>query len=80
MNYFKPVIILKLRGRRRQGLCAEIPVPVLQVPAGEEGGPGGGPYLPVRSKALSVLSTEEKLGNHIVKIHKTQHNDLFGAS
>ena len=28
-------------GRRRPGLYADIPVPVLQVPAGEEGGPRG---------------------------------------
>ena len=28
-------------GRRRPGLTADIPVPVLQVPAGEEGRPGG---------------------------------------
>ena len=32
-------------GRRRSGLYADIPVPVLQVPAGEEGGPGGLPNL-----------------------------------
>ena len=38
-------------GRRRSGLYADIPVPVLQVPAGEEGGPGGLP---------NVLKEEEK--------------------
>ena len=31
--------------RRRPGLYADIPVPVLQVPAGEEGGPRRLPYL-----------------------------------
>ena len=30
-------------GRRSPGLYANIPLPVLQVPAGEEGGPGGLP-------------------------------------
>ena len=45
MNNFKPVIILEPWGRRRPGLYADIPVPVLQVPAGEEGGPGGLPNL-----------------------------------
>ena len=30
-------------GRRRPYLYADIPVPVLQVPAGEEGEPGGFP-------------------------------------
>ena len=32
-------------GSRRPGLYADIPVPVLQVRAGEEGGPGGLPNL-----------------------------------
>ena len=41
MKSFKHVIILEPWGRRRPGLYAEIPVPVLQVPDGEEGGPGG---------------------------------------
>ena len=31
--------------RRRPGLYADIPLPVLHVPTGEEGGPGGLPYL-----------------------------------
>ena len=31
--------------RRRPDLYADIPVPVLQVPAAEEGGPGGLPNL-----------------------------------
>ena len=37
------MIILEHGGRRRPGLYADIPVPVLQLPAGEEGGPGGLP-------------------------------------
>ena len=47
----KPVIILENRGRRRPGLYVDIPVPVLQVPAGEEGGPAG---------LLNLLKVEEK--------------------
>ena len=45
MNNLKPVIILKSLGRRRPGLYADIQVPVLQVPAGEEGEHGGLPNL-----------------------------------
>ena len=41
MNNFKPVIILEPWERRRPGLYEDIPVPVLQFPAVEEGGPGG---------------------------------------
>ena len=32
-------------GRRRPGLTANIQVPVIQVPAREEGGPGGLPNI-----------------------------------
>ena len=42
MNNLKPVIILRPGGRRRPGLHADFPVPVLLIPAG---GPGGLPYL-----------------------------------
>ena len=45
MNNLKPVCILEPGGRRRSGLYANIPVAVLQVPAGEEGGSGGLPNL-----------------------------------
>ena len=45
VNHFKPIIILASGGRRRPGLYADIPVPVLQVPVGEEGGTGGLPNL-----------------------------------
>ena len=45
MNNFKPVIILEPDDRRRPVLYADIPVPFLKVPAGEEGGPGGLPNL-----------------------------------
>ena len=45
VNNFKPVIILELGGSRRPGLYADITVPVLQVLAREEGGPGGIPNL-----------------------------------
>ena len=43
VNNFKPIIILEQGGRRRPGRYADIPVPVIQVPVGEEGGPGGLP-------------------------------------
>ena len=38
-------------GRRRPGWFADIPVHVLQIPAGDEGGPGG---------LLNLLKEEEK--------------------
>ena len=37
MNNFKPVIILEPGGRRKPGIYEYISVPVLLVPAGEEG-------------------------------------------
>ena len=45
MNNLKLFIILNPGGSSWPGLYAEIPVPVLQVPAGEEGGHGGLPNL-----------------------------------
>ena len=45
MNKFEFVIILEPGGKRRTGLCADIQVPVLQVPLGERGGSGGVPSL-----------------------------------
>ena len=51
MNNFEPVIILEYGGRRRPGLYADIPVPVLQVPAGAKWGPGDLP---------NILKGEEK--------------------
>ena len=48
MNNFKPVIILEPGGKRSPGLYADLPVPVLKDPAGDEEGPGlpgGLPYL-----------------------------------
>ena len=43
MNNLEPRIILEPGGRRRPDLYVDIPVPVLQVPAGKEGEPGGFP-------------------------------------
>ena len=43
MNNLEPIDILEPGGRRRPDLYADIPVSVLQVPAGEEGEPGGLP-------------------------------------
>ena len=41
MNNVKHIDNLEPRARRRPDLCADNPLPVLQVPAGEEGEPGG---------------------------------------
>ncbi len=43
MKKIKPLIILEPGWRRSPGLYADIPVPVLKVPTGKEGGPGGLP-------------------------------------
>ena len=48
-------------GRRRPGLYADIPVPVLQVPEGEEGVPGGLTNLP--KEAEKEDDEEEKKGD-----------------
>ena len=48
-------------GRRRPGLYADIPVPVLQVPAGEEGGPGGLPNLLKEEKKEDDDDDEEEM-------------------
>ena len=82
----KPVIILEHGGRRRPDLFANNPVPVLQVPAGEEGGVeafqtsksrGRRRRMGRRRRRMmimrrreKVLSSKKKLNNHIVNIHK----------
>ena len=43
MNNLEPINILEPGGTRRPDLYEDIPVPVLQVPSGEEGEPGGFP-------------------------------------
>ena len=43
VNNLEPIIILEPGWRRRPDLYADISVPVLQVPAGKEGKPGGFP-------------------------------------
>ena len=43
VNNLEPKFILKPGGRRRPDMYADIPVPVLQGPADEEGEPGGVP-------------------------------------
>ena len=45
MNNLESIIILEPGGRKRPDLYADIPVPVLQVPAGKEGEPGSFPNL-----------------------------------
>ena len=62
MNHFNPVIILEPGGRRSPGLYADIPVSVLQVPAGEEGGPGGFPNL-LKEEEQEEDEEEEKKEN-----------------
>ena len=61
MNNVKPVIILEPRGRRRPGLYADIPVPVLQVPSEEEGGPGGPPNLLKEEEKNKDDNSEEEM-------------------
>ena len=51
MNNLEPIIILKPEGRREPDLYPDIPVPVLQVPAGKEGEPWDLP---------NILTEEEK--------------------
>ena len=51
VNKYTLVNILEPEGKRRPDLYADIPVPFLKVPAGEEEGPGGLP---------NILKEEEK--------------------
>ena len=60
MNNFKPVIIWKPGWRRSPRLFADIPVPVLQVPAGDEGGPGGLPNTLKEGEKEEDLEEEKK--------------------
>ena len=60
MHNIKPVIILEPGGMRRLGLYAYIPVPVLQVPAGEEAGPGGLPNLLIEEEKEEEDEEETK--------------------
>ena len=50
---------MKPGGRRRPDLYANIPLPVLQVPAGDEGGPGCLPYL-LKEEEKEEEDDEEK--------------------
>ena len=45
-------------------------MPVLQVPAGEEGEPGGSPNLLREEEQEEDEEEKKKLNNHIVEIHK----------
>ena len=60
MNNLKPVFILEPGGRRRSGLYADIPVPVIQVPAGEEAGHDGFSILLKKEKEAMEENDEEK--------------------
>ena len=68
MNNVKLVIILEPWSWRRPGLYADIPVPVLQVPAGEEGGPRCFPnLLKEEEKEEDVDDEEEREGKRRVE-------------
>ena len=59
MNNFEPFIFFGPFGKRRLGLYAEIPVPVLQIPVGKEGGPGGLPNLLRRKRRVMQYKKED---------------------
>ena len=58
MNNLKTFVHLEPGGRRRPDLYADNPLPVLQVPAGEEGEPGG---------LINFLKEEEKEEDDVEK-------------
>ena len=58
VNNLKTIVNLEPGGRRRPDLYADNPVPVLQVPAGEEGEPGG---------LTNFLKKEEKEEDEVEK-------------
>ena len=60
VNNLEPIIILELGGRRWPDLYADIPVPVIQVPAGEEGEPGGDPNFLKEVKKAEYDEENEK--------------------
>ena len=65
MNNLEPIIILE-PGGRRPDLYADIPVPVLQVPSGKEGKPGGLPNFRKEEEKeqynLNVMGKRKKRG------------------
>ena len=48
-------------GRRRPDLYADIPVSVLQVPAGKEGEPGGLPNFLKEEKRMSLMRKRRRM-------------------
>ena len=75
MNNLKPVFILEPGGRRRSGLYADIPVPVLQVPAGEEGGPGGLPNLLKEEEKEEEEEEKKEDDDDVEEIEWTSRDD-----
>jgi hypothetical protein len=60
VNNLESIAILESGGRRRPDLYADIPVPVLQVPAGEEGEPGGFPNFRKEEEKEEYNEEKEK--------------------
>ena len=60
MNNLEPITILEPGGRRRPDLYADIQVPVLQVPAGKEGEPGGFPKFRKEEEKEEYNEEKEK--------------------
>jgi hypothetical protein len=60
VNNLEPITILEPGGRRRPDLYADIQVPVLQVPAGKEGEPGGFPKFRKEEEKEEYNEEKEK--------------------
>ena len=60
MNNLEPIVILEPGGRRRPDLYADIPVPVLKVPAGKKGEPRGLPNLRKEEEKEEYYEEKEK--------------------
>ena len=63
MNNLEPINILEPEGRRRPDLHADIPVPVLQVPAGDEDASGGLPNFLKEEENEEYNEEKEKNDN-----------------
>ena len=67
MNNLEPITSLEPGGRRRPDLNADIPVPVLQVPAGKEGEQGGLPNILKEEEKEEYNEEKEKDGEKKVE-------------
>ena len=61
MNNFNRVLILEPGGRSRPGLYVDIPVPVLKVPVGGEGVPGGLPNFLKEEKRRNSMRKRRRM-------------------